>query len=391
VKAQATCPEGKVSNNICRYVTATEINGLNGPKKAAMIAAEEVLRECRTIVANSGVAGAAAVKCLGRLDTLVARLVLGKKDDLKHATIQDIARDFVSELHPGGTPAADGAGMAVPNMVQYDEGGSAIGAELMSLQNQGFKVGSVVKNSANKLFTIASLEADGGQVTLHELCHDGPGGTASKVDYCDFVGCYRISAMTLEVVADWATKSPQHQCDYRDAVARAHVLTALAQLGRQGSTGLRVQLKPVRTVFAEEAFAVQKLILVPETTKTSTDVSKSCFMCEVHVTGGGTLKMTLLPNFGPTFVAPAWAVRSTDNPEHANVAIVKKSVSIVISIGKSSEARLQVTVPYFTNLKRLQPQDELLYYKQPETKGTKRSSASISLEPAAKASKAKAT
>ena len=153
---------------------------------------------------------------------------------------------------------------------------------------------------------------------------------------------------------------------------------------------MRVQLKPARTVFAEEAFSMQKLILVPETTKTSADGSKSCFQCEVHVTGGGTSKIALLPNFGPTFVALAWAVRSTDNPEHANVDIVKKSVSIAISIGKSSETRLHVTVPYFTNVKRLQPHDELLYYKQPETKSTKRLSASILVEPAAKASKAKA-
>jgi len=397
VKAQAACPDAKVSNNVCRYVTATEISGLNGPKKKAMLAAEGVLRECRTIVANSGVGGAAAVKCLGRLDTLVARLVLGKKDDLKHTTVEGIARDFVNELtaqRPGEALAAgsstEGAPPAFSNMVQYDEAGTAVGAELLSLQNQGFKVGSVVKNSANKLFTIANLEADGGQVTLHELSHDGSGGTVSKVDYGDFVGCYRVSAVTLEVVADWASKSPQHQSEYRDAVVRAHVLTALAQLGRQGSTGVRVQLKPVRTVFAEEAFAMQKMILVPETTKMSADASKSCFPCQVNVPGGGVFKMTLMPTFGPTFVAPAWAVRSTDNPDQANAAIVKKTVSIVISIGKASEARLQVTVPYLTNVKRLQPQDELFYYKQPETKGTKRSVASISIEPAAKAGKAKA-
>ncbi len=135
----------------------------------------------------------------------------------------------------------------------------------------------MVKNSAGKLFTIACLDVDSGSVTSHELSHDGSGGSRSTVEYADVVACYRISMPTIEIISNWTDTVPHKQKEYVEAVARAEILVALASLGRDGSTGLRLQAKPTRTTFAEETLAANKLVLVPETTRMMPDSGKHTF------------------------------------------------------------------------------------------------------------------
>ena len=156
LKAQGACPASKVSNSICRYIAGGEINTLQSTKKDAMLNAESILRACRAIVNQHTIDVSIVTKCLGRLDTLMVRFVL-KKDD-KFTSCEQIGDNFINELNdtiaknrlsvqPVVSPWLAGASSrsaqsgvakgAIPNLVQYDTTGKALGGEQLALQAAG--------------------------------------------------------------------------------------------------------------------------------------------------------------------------------------------------------------------------------------------------------------
>ena len=156
VKAQASCPQAKVANKVCNFISAGDIASCQGAKKQLMVLAENVLAECRAVVSRHSIDASIATKCLGRVDTLMARYVLKKEG--KFETVTDIGAQFVAELNealakhsasssgiasPWARPSAPTARSSrasvndVPNVVQYDAGGKAQGAAKMSLLAAG--------------------------------------------------------------------------------------------------------------------------------------------------------------------------------------------------------------------------------------------------------------
>ena len=54
VKAQAACPDAKVSNKVCRAFTQQEIQSLSGNRKSDMMAAEKILQQCHKLANSEG-------------------------------------------------------------------------------------------------------------------------------------------------------------------------------------------------------------------------------------------------------------------------------------------------------------------------------------------------
>ena len=81
IKTQASCPKGKAPNNVCRYITSSDINALSGARRQQMMDAEVILAKARAMVKPYGTeAGinAKLFKVLGRLDTKMRRHVMKK-------------------------------------------------------------------------------------------------------------------------------------------------------------------------------------------------------------------------------------------------------------------------------------------------------------------------
>ena len=55
VKAQGTCPAGKVRNNVCGYITPSEIGSLAGNRKSDMLTANALLQRCHEFVSTVGI------------------------------------------------------------------------------------------------------------------------------------------------------------------------------------------------------------------------------------------------------------------------------------------------------------------------------------------------
>jgi len=92
IKAQGSCPEAKVSNKICRFISNGDIAALAGAKKAVLLAAEALLRESRSLVKAFEIPSSVAAKPLSRLDTLAARFAaVAHRSD---SWIDNVQRDF---------------------------------------------------------------------------------------------------------------------------------------------------------------------------------------------------------------------------------------------------------------------------------------------------------
>lgn len=377
VKLQAACPRDKVCpNKVCRYVTASEINSLAGPRKQHMIAAEKVLMECRAIAKQHDVSGPVVAQCFGRLDKFMATLVLGKKDD-KFSTVEEVGKQFVKDLLGAGTKIAcpwsaessDAASSAapagqVPNFVQYTSEGSPIAPEQLSLKSSGFKVGATVRKSDGPLCEIVEFGSDG-DVTVRNLSDTAETMT---IDYQTFTSQFRLTSATIEVMSTWQDRAPAKQSVYAEARNKAYVLSALAHLGSTSTTELKIQLKPTRGVFADCNFANGKLCVVPETLKMVTSPASAQNGLECVITLSGIKSSVwLLPSFSETFASPAWAVRSVSDTSEANVAVSKKTVAIDVG-----GCKVSVQVPVLTNTKKIRSGDELLIYKEPSVKAAKR-------------------
>ena len=97
IKAQAKCPQDKVHSHVCRYITNSEVNALQGPKKESMIEAEALLKAIRAVALKLDLPRQEQTKLLGKADCLIAKIVLDKSVPEKYETIKHVAAAFFEE------------------------------------------------------------------------------------------------------------------------------------------------------------------------------------------------------------------------------------------------------------------------------------------------------
>lgn len=150
VKAQASCPESKVQNKVCKFISVGDISALGGPKKKVLKECEGVLRQSRALVKAVGVESSVVQKKLAKLDTMVARFAVGKESKFESAAA--IGHAFVLELTetlggqkvvspwavaPTAVEAQASSSSIVPNMLRYDMDGRAIASAKICLASAG--------------------------------------------------------------------------------------------------------------------------------------------------------------------------------------------------------------------------------------------------------------
>ena len=150
VKTQASCPPKMVQDNICRFVTNSDIGSFSGPKKQQMLKAEIVLRQCRSMFADRVAQHEKKIaKAIGRLETMIVRAILKKESPYKE--MDEVAAAFVAEVNEACAPMppvaspwaaksdskAASSKSTASNIIQYNSDGSAVGALQTALNNAG--------------------------------------------------------------------------------------------------------------------------------------------------------------------------------------------------------------------------------------------------------------
>ena len=382
LKTQARCADSQCDGKVCKYISVTEINSLASTRKSEMIAAERVLSECRTLARTSGASDEARTKAFARLDVVVVKLTLGKKD-LKDATsMEDVARQFAEEIgmltKSEAKPSSTTDDTMQPNVVAYDNDGNVIAATVLSLRADGFKPGVTVKYTADDLpkgsyglYKIESIDDD--VVNLKDM----QSGTMSKVSVDNFYSKYKKTTDRYEEFQEWQEHVPGKQASYKDAVARAHVTVALSKLASDTTLpNVKVIRAPERSVFADSPFNVGKLQLVPETSKIGFESKPGWLQGAVD----GRAFYLMPSQCSNEFAVPAWVIKGTSNIDAVNVHATTKKVTITVG-GNST---IVVQVPVITNSRKLKVGDELLIAKAENVQKAS-GKRCLHLEPATKA------
>ena len=200
---------------------------------------------------------------------------------------------------------------------------------------------------------------------------------------------YTISTTTIEIIDKWESNRPSSSSNYSEHIVKSYIALALAHLANTHKDAkLRLQQKPYRAVYADEAYDSGKLILVPETMKVSVicpkdTVPTSGMKCNIPKELTSKV-FVLMPHFTEKFVAPAWAVRSSDVEDNQNMYIQMKFVQVAVGsgVGKGKTTNsVSIGIPVLVNATEVGNNDELLFYKPAvQKKGVKRTM-SINLEP----------
>ena len=368
-------------------------------------------------------------KLLGQLDCMVARFTCGKQDQsavrleslsqakgqvLEGALQLDVWRNLdlavlrkaLAECadEPTPTQATSGVGSTVP-LQEYRDG--RLVDTLATVRAKGFDGGSmVVKKDGPSNQTYEILDAKSGFVHVRQ----SQDSTEVKVPVEEFLQEYQM--MDKQVAAPLPGWPIDYMCtkEYCVHVAKLRIMSALHAAA--GSTSdavdnIVVLEKPKRTVVAKHALALSTLMLVPNALRISTqavteddavlrispvsiDIPQSWQMPCLR-----DVRFSLVPFFSKEMPCPAWAVRTTDRLDMANmewrfmvvseVAVAEAPLQFVrakvacpkvkVSTKSAPDPTAQqqapgqeheLRVPVMINHKAIKADDELVMYRAPK-------------------------
>jgi hypothetical protein len=230
---------------------------------------------------------------------------------------------------------------------------------MLAIKTAGYAEGLAVKNKdSGELHTIEKISNDG-CVSLKSM----QTSAVTEVSCDEFMNTFRITNEKFQMFEGWSDQAPSKQWFYKEHTDRAIIAVALQSMAHGVATPkLRIMLKPSKSVFADDSYTVGKLVLVPETTKVIFDDRASNAM-KGSIAGSAIFQ--LLPNFSETFAVPAWIVKSTDDPDVANMKIATRKVA-VSTAGDAIEVSFpkHVNIPVMTNSKKLKAGDELFVFRE---------------------------
>ena len=140
---------------------------------------------------------------------------------------------------------------------------------------------------------------------------------------------------------------------------------------------LTIQAKPFKNVVVTKNFATNKLVLVPMTTRISTQLQKSGAQLLGELMAGpeGGLSFWLVPCFAAPkphpegskgMIAPFWLVQTTEQPDEANMEVTP-------DLGSHNESdklihQVTIKVPVMKNTRPIKAGEQLKVFRVKETK-----------------------
>ena len=296
VLAQATCPDDKVKNGVCKFIKDGAIARFDkDPKlKTSMIECNKLLHGFKQWVNNiesHRLSPEDKIALNGQCSCVIARKILGESIPAKYAQCENAnnvafyvagevcdaannGRDKIIENpYAALEPKADEDTKA-PNSivapskrmaVEYDDGGNALGMNKLFLTEKGFSTEQVVtiiegKEDAGATFVIKSIE-DNGDVKLRQKSEDIIERQIRRVPFDIFLDKYKIQIDDNRTCIDRA-KDISNSSIFK---IREHegVLTSLMCQAYKSfkMPNLDITDHPSKGVFAKEHFDKKTLFL----------------------------------------------------------------------------------------------------------------------------------
>ena len=263
----------------------------------------------------------------------------------------------------------------VPNFVEFDNAGKAVGAKRLTLKQRGFIEGTPVADEEGQILVVRSIDIDGSVVVCRSSTVDIEEGTVVSFD--EFLSKYNKTKSEVEGMEGWQENTPSNTDAYHETLSKSRIQLAVAMLATKfPPPNLRVQLKPQTHVFAEGDFLPGNLVLVPETTRisaasTDSDTPIGGYRCKVQ--GAAGKEYMLLPLLSENLAVPLSYILTSEDEEEANMEVQRKNVSVTAGWLNASESNV-VEVPVLVNKRAVYKGDELIVHRPApiHNKGVKR-------------------
>ena len=422
-----------VSSRVNKYkeptlVLASDLTKMS-KNKEGLLESERLLCESRATFKEAGLDRLPTnvrTKVLGQLDCMVARFMCGKQDQsavklesLSHAKRQmleaavklegwsDLAvlRTALAECAGEPTQGNSGVGSTVP-LQEYRDG--RLVDTLATVRAAGFDGGSMVVNKGDcSSHTCEVLDAKSGFVHVKKL----KDSTEIQVPVGEFLQDYEL--LNKQVVVPHPGWPIDYMCTkgYSVHVAKLRIMSALHAAAATTSDAMDkvvVLEKPKRSVVAKHALALSALMLVPNVVRITTQEAgekSGDHEGQVYIQIPESWNMpclrdvrfSLVSLFSKEMPCPAWAVRTTDKADLANlewrfmvvsevavteapkqfeqakagctkVKVSTKSAPNATSQQQAPGNEHELRVPVMINNKAIKADDELFLYRAPKRK-----------------------
>ena len=373
LKAQASCPENKVQQKLCRFITQGDVSSIQNRRLQTVLKAEEMLRNCRIILGNLPARPPrnTVTKLLGVLDCQVVRFVFEKSKDYR--SLEDICHRFICDLQAAlsangiaetianpfaaTSSASVGSSMSssekqkpIANFIEYEHG-TAVNINALVLNQNGYFVGTKVMHDDGAIAVIQSINNQG-MVKLDN---------GISCDLNSFMDTYKVTNKSTTVqLTTWKSANESDSWALNNKIAMMQLgLAALDSVSTKD--GICVQVKP-KGVWTKRFFKKGSLKLTPLSSKIVAASAKASAASIV------TQDMAICPQLSTErddVIIPAWYVLTTCDQEAANIEIKYQKADLNVAVGKGSLAS-GFQVPMLVNSKDVDADTELLMYHEAE-------------------------
>jgi hypothetical protein len=392
LKAESTCPDDKVLNKYCGFISSSDIAACCNPKKhmARAIETEAALRKVRELVENNKakINTDAETRLYGFLDCAMARFVVQKQKQSKieYTCVDFVASAFWKQLkdilgdscppnpwkeNTSAEPAGPSTAPPGPDgMASYSALGDLIPADLNGhLKSQGFSAGdTVLLKNGNEKATITPLKTATINSIDSQVHVKFADDSTEAYDYKKFMSSFRVYEQ--ETYPFLGENTGKGNTTYLQRAALGHASSALAALSQTCMTpDVTLYKKPFKAVVAEWRYTVGSLVLIPEScgiviAKPDDKAPQNAAHLGENLFGShGKMYITpsTLSTEGKPLNVPFWLVRRSKHPNEVNMEfdVIEITSSIWTEFDQVTHT---IKVPVLKNKKDVEKGEELVVF-----------------------------
>jgi len=396
IMAQAKCPAAFVQSKACCFIKPADITKLSGSGKSDMIKAENLIKECKTIVQNANIDSVIVEQLKVTIMIKLARFVIGKQGNPVYESMEQLCDAFIEIDVNKHMPINDkmdsqwkehrkiekakSCAVLHKAVVEHDEDGGIGNANAALFKKLNMQIGSTIEHRTNEQHYAQVVSLDDRLNTVGFAMIDKAGQVeldkVTSMSIRELNQSWKASKMEFTILDN---KTPSETKEFMEHCVKSHIGIALhrANQAHQPAPDVRFHVKPRRAVFANTKFAAGKLTLIPMSTKVmccadkdSQKLNASTKKMEVIMKPIGIdgYKFFISPMINKDFVAHFWGVQPTDIKKNVNMAIEHMDIYIQSRLTKDKHSMVDYveprmyTIPIMVNTKPINVNDELLYF-----------------------------
>ena len=374
---------GQTTDGVASSIAASQIAAFCGRSKEAFLKANEIIKECETILTDSNIDDPMRTISAGWLQMTLIDHILGRPNKTGHSFVdmESIVKDFLKQVF-GDAKVAPVDSASSSGIVQYDEMGSAIDVAKMVLVTKGYKIGKNYfspKQCGERVWKLISIDGDGTS-KLEAISAIGEliVGDFKTITGAELAGNWTPFDKLFKTLGEYPSNEGKYSRSMKADIMSSRVKECLMTLAETMiDQPIIVRTSPTNAVIAKSEIALGKLRLSPVTGSmvlfNSRKKGKAPFphqQCTLTCPDGSTMAFVMgSPVVDQNFCSAFFVVRVTHVEELGNMALTEEEVPFILA--SRSKLRISgfehiVKIPVFYNQSIIKQGEELMFFVKEE-------------------------